>query len=145
MMRYKTTICIDSALILLLILTVFTGIKLHIAGHGVHHELWHNWAVWHTIISLIFILLGIIHVKAHWNWYKGLKRRIKNRSTITLLLSLSFILVAVTGVVLLTYTDGESSQIGSLHYKLGLIMLILGIWHFIKRFSVFIRGVSAII
>lgn len=140
-MKYKTTIYIDSALILLFILAVFTGIKLHVAGHGVNYELRHSWAVWHTIISLIFMLLGIIHVKGHWNWYKGLKRGIKNRSAITLLLSLFFMLVTVTGVVLLTYTDSENSQIGLLHYKLGLMMSILGIWHFIKRFSVFSRGV----
>ena len=37
------------------------------------HESWHIWAIFHTNASLLFMILGIIHVKSHWAWYKGLR------------------------------------------------------------------------
>ena len=63
----------DLMLLLVFILSFYTGVELHIAGQGVDHESWHIWAIFHTNTSLLFMILGIIHVKSHWAWYKGLR------------------------------------------------------------------------
>ena len=63
----------DLMLLLVFILSFYTGVELHIAGQGVDHESWHIWAIFHTNASLLFMILGIIHVKSHWAWYKGLR------------------------------------------------------------------------
>ena len=58
-------------LVPLFILVLHTGIKLHIAGHGTDHDIWHYWAIFHIITSLLFTIFGVMHVKHHWGWYKG--------------------------------------------------------------------------
>lgn len=60
----------DLMLVPVFILSFYTGVELHIAGQGVDHESWHIWAIFHTNASLLFMILGIIHVKSHWAWYK---------------------------------------------------------------------------
>jgi len=65
----------DSALVPLFLLTFYTGVKLHVAGHGEDHAVWHYWAVFHALAGFVFTLFGTIHVKDHRGWYKGLKNR----------------------------------------------------------------------
>ena len=78
----------DLLLVPVFVLSFYTGVELHIAGEGAEHEVWHNWAVFHTIVSLLFMLLGIVHVKSHWGWYKGLKAAGgKGKRKVVLLLS----------------------------------------------------------
>ena len=43
---------------LVFVLSVFSGIGLHIVGHGNNHELWHNWVVFHVLISFLFFVTG---------------------------------------------------------------------------------------
>ena len=67
------------------VLSAFSGIGLHIAGHGINHELWHNWAVFHVLTSFLFFVISIFHITTHWGWYKGI---IKNySSTVSCILS----------------------------------------------------------
>lgn len=81
----------DLILIPLFILSLYTGIKLHIAGHHANHEIWHNWTVFHTIASLLFTIFGIVHIKSHWGWYKGLKTTgCKGKKKVVLLFSITF-------------------------------------------------------
>lgn len=68
----KKIFILDWILVLVFVLLVFSGIELHIAGHGIDHDLWHNWAVFHVISSLLFLIFSILHVKMHWNWYAGI-------------------------------------------------------------------------
>lgn len=129
----KRIFIIDWTLISLLLLTAFTGIGLHIAGHGNNHELLHNWALAHIIASLLFTVFVIIHVKMHWGWYKRvIKNGLGQKSKITVILSVVFFLVLVTGIVLLG-VNGANSHIGLLHYKIGLATIILCIGHILKR------------
>lgn len=124
----------DLVLLPLFVLSFYSGMELHIAGHGTEHEIWHNWAVFHTIAGLFFALSGIIHVKTHWAWYKGLKaKRWKGKSKIVLLLSGVFACMAGTGILLLFCIDGANSFTGLLHYKTGIIMGVLGISHILGR------------
>lgn len=56
------------------VLSAFSGIGLHIAGHGNNHELWHNWAVFHVLGSFLFLITVIFHITTHRGWYKGAVR-----------------------------------------------------------------------
>lgn len=123
-------------------LSLYTGIELHIAGHGVDHEIWHNWAVLHVVVSLLFMTLGIFHVKSHWGWYKGLRTiGCKGKRKVVLLLSVVFVLVIVSGLSLLFFVDGANSLIGLLHYQIGIVVGVLGILHILKRKQLLCKGV----
>ena len=98
----------DLILIPLFILSLYTGIKLHIAGHHANHEIWHNWTVFHTIASLLFTIFGIVHIKSHWGWYKGLKTTgCKGKKKVVLLFSITFALVIITGILLLLLSKNQ--------------------------------------
>lgn len=131
----KRIFIIDWALIPLFILTEYTGIELHNAGHGNIHEIWYNWAVFHVVMSLLFLLAVIFHIITHWNWYKGIVCKGMGRnSKVTLCLSIMFILAAITGIALLNI-DGANSPIGIWHYKIGIIASVLSVGHILKRIS----------
>ena len=109
---------------------------LHIAGHGNSHELWHNWAVVHVLGSILFLVAIIFHVTTHWGWYKGIiKNGIGRKSKVTAVLSIVFLLLSVTGIVLLG-VNGTNSPLGLWHYKIGIAMTAIAIVHTIKRLSI---------
>lgn len=138
----KKIFVIDWALIPSFLLTAFSGIKLHLAGHGVSHGVWHNWAVFHIIVSLAFLVLGICHVKTHWNWHKSiLKRGIGNKSRLTVAISLLFILVCITGIVVLG-VEGANSGVGLWHYRIGLVITLLAMIHIIKRLTILRKSLA---
>lgn len=129
----KRVFVIDWILIPLFLLTAYTGIKLHIVGHGNNHELWHNWAIFHVSSSFLFLITIIFHITTHWGWYKGaIKNGLGKKSKITVVLSVVFLLVSVTGIILLGVNE-ENSAIGLLHYKIGIARIILSIGHILKR------------
>ena len=55
----KKIFVIDWILIPVFILSAYTGIELHIAGHGNDHDTWHNWAVSHVIMSMLFLVVVV--------------------------------------------------------------------------------------
>lgn len=129
----KKIFVIDWILILVFVLSAFSGMGLHLAGHGSNHELWHNWAVFHVLTSLFFFIAAMFHVTTHWGWYKGMIRNgIGKKSKITILLSVVFLLVSVTGIILLG-VNGANSDIGLWHYKIGIITIALSVGHILKR------------
>lgn len=52
----KKIFVIDWTLIPVFVLSAFSGIQLHVAGHGTSHEVWHHWAVFHIIASILFLM-----------------------------------------------------------------------------------------
>lgn len=130
----KKIFVIDWSLVFVFVLSAFSGIGLHIAGHdNNNHELWHNWAVFHVLTSFLFFVLSIFHITTHWEWYKGIiKNGLGKKSKITVVLSVIFLLVSVTGIILLG-VNGANSYIGLLHYKIGIVIIILCIGHILKR------------
>ncbi len=129
----KKTIISDTALILAFVSSAYSGIGLHIAGHNASHEIWHDWAVFHVLASIIFLLLGIYHLAIHKNWYKGiLNKGLGKKSRITLAVSILFITVSVTGIILLG-VEGANSGIGLWHYKIGLLASIFSAIHITSR------------
>lgn len=131
----KKIFVIDWSLVFVFVLSAFSGIGLHIAGHGINHELWHNWAVFHVLTSFLFFVISIFHITTHWGWYKGIiKNGLGKKSKITVVLSVVFFLVSVTGIILLG-VDGANPYIGLLHYKIGIVTIVLCIGHLLKRIS----------
>lgn len=131
----KKIFVIDWSLFFVFVSSAFSGIGLHISGHGNNHELWHNWAVFHVLTSFLFFVVAIFHITTHWGWYKGIiKNGLGRKSRFTVVLSIVFFLVSVTGIILLG-VDGANSYIGLLHYKIGIVTIVLCIGHILKRIS----------
>lgn len=129
----KKIFVIDWILFFVFVLSTFSGIGLHIAGHGSSHELWHNWAIGHVWTSSLFFIAAILHTTTHGGWYKGLiKNGMGQKSKITAVLSVIFLLVSVTGIILLG-VSGANSNLGLLHYKIGITTMILSVGHLLKR------------
>lgn len=132
----KKIFVIDWILIPMFIFSAYTGISLHVAGHGNDHETWHNWAVFHVLTSFIFLIAALFHVTAHWNWYRGIiKNGIGKKSKITVGLSAVFVLVIITGIIL-PGVDGANSDIGKWHYRTGITASILSAVHILKRIPI---------
>ena len=124
---------IDWGLIPAFLLSAYSGIELHVAGHGPEHATWHHWAIFHVLVSLAFLLLGILHVKMHWGWYTSyFKKGLGNKSRITLSLTILFVLVTLTGIALLE-VEGANSGIGLWHYRIGLLVTLISTLHLAKR------------
>lgn len=64
----KKNFVIDWVLIVVFFVSAISGFGLHIAGHGNSHIVWHNWAVFHVISSLLFFISGLLHINTHWWW-----------------------------------------------------------------------------
>lgn len=132
-MPMKRIFVTDWILIFVFIFSAFSGIGVHVAGHNGHHELWHNWAVVHVSSSFLFCATAIFHVITHKGWYKGvLKNGIGRKSRITMALSVAFLLVSVTGLILLGIR-GTNSEIGLWHYKTGIVTIVISVGHILKR------------
>ncbi len=141
----KKIFIVDWLLLLVAGLSAYSGVKLHIAGHFFTHEVWHNWAIFHIITSVLFLIIGIIHIKNHWGWYKSItKRKFNNKTGNTLFLSIVFGLVSLTGIVLILFVNGANSYIGIWHYRLGLVIAILSIVHIIKRWHLLRKSINSI-
>lgn len=100
------------------------------------------WAVLHAIASLLFLTLVALHIRSHWGWYKSLATAgcKGSRRKIVMLLSAVFAAVAVTGVLLL-FIDGAGSSVGLFHYKAGLVLGVLSIFHIVRRGKILYKGI----
>ena len=127
----------DLLLIPVSIASVITGFGLHVAGHDSPHEVWEQWAAAHVVASVLFLVFGIIHVWHHWAWYKSLfGKGLGKKSRVTFLLTIAFLFLFVTGIILIVAIDGPNSTTGHLHYIFGLLLTILALWHIVKRWKV---------
>ena len=108
----KRIFVIDWILIVVFIMSAISGFGLHVAGHGGTHEVWHNWAVFHVFVSMLFLIAVIFHVAMHLEWYKGIiKKRIGRKSKVTAVLSVIFLLLSFTGLALWGI-NGANSLLG---------------------------------
>ena len=132
-MLMKKIFVIDWALLIVFAITAITGFELHISGHFSSHEVWHNWAVCHTLASLAFIIFGVLHIQTHWGSYKKLiSKGVGKKSRITVWLTIIYIIATITGILLL-FIAGANTGIGLWHYRIGIILTIISAGHFLKR------------
>ncbi|WP_418671074.1 4Fe-4S binding protein [Alistipes ihumii] len=130
----RTSFRIERLLPMAFLASAITGIGLHIAGHGTSHEVWHNWGAAHTLASFLWLLSTAIHVKRHRLWYKTLvSKGITKHRWVTILLSVLFPIVAITGIWLIACVKGAHTPIGLLHYKLGILLLASSLIHALHR------------
>ena len=126
---------IDFSLIPILILLATTGIGIHMSGENGDHGAWHTWAVCHVICSMAFLILICFHIRQHIGWFKTLfKGNLKGRG-VTVILSIIMIAETISGIVLIVFVNGEGSSWGHFHWLTGIILTIICIGHFIKRFN----------
>ena len=111
----------DAALVPLFAAVLATGVRLHVAGETQSHDVWHVWAVWHTLAGIAFLALVFLHLRHHWGWYKGWRKRSVRRNGVTWLLSLSFAVTVLTGALLLACVEGAGSSTGWCHYVAGVV------------------------
>ena len=115
----KKIFIIDWSLIPVFVLSAYSGIELHVADYEGNHEVWHNWAVFHVLTSLLFLMASIFHIATHWGWYKGTaKNGIGRKSKVTAVLSVLFLSVVLTGFALLGI-EGAGSPVGQCHFWAG--------------------------
>lgn len=125
---------IERLLPLAFIATAVTGIGLHIAGHGISHETWHNWSIAHVTASFLWLLSAMAHVKRHKYWYKTfISKRFTGKQLTTFILSIFFLTVTITGILLIAYVKGPNTSIGLWHYKLGILLSVLSMIHIFYR------------
>lgn len=141
----KSVFIVDLILLPIFILVAYTGLKLHIAGHNNNYDydIWEYWTHLHIITSIVSLFLGWFHIKAHWGWYRGLLRKgLKQRSKVAFSLSILFLVLTITGIILILFVGGANSSIGLWHYRFGLIMIIFLLIHFISRLSMLMKGLK---
>lgn len=139
----KSIFIVDLILIPVFALVIYSGVKLHVAGHADDHDIWEYWAHYHIITGILSIVFGGLHIKAHWGWYKGLiKKGIGKKSRITAILSLLFLIEIITGMILIFFIEGGNSAVGMWHYRLGLAMAFFLLIHLISRFSLMMKGLG---
>ena len=142
-MKAKRLFLTDLLLLITLIPASVTGFALHWAGHQSDHDLWHNWAVAHVLSTLLLTILVASHIYGHWGWYKSLfKGGIKNKSRVTIVLSVLMLIVVITGIIVLFRHDEPNSGLGLWHYVIGIIITVVAIGHFIKRHNIMIKGLK---
>ena len=92
--------------------------------------------MFHVLSSVLFLVAIIFHVTTHWGWYKGIiKNGIGRKGKVTAVLSIVFLLLSVTGIVLLG-VSGANSPLGLWHYKIGIITTVIALGHIIRRLPV---------
>lgn len=123
----------DLILVPVFILSLYTGVKLHLASHhGVISAHIQQWTVAHVLVTLLFLILILLHVWSHWGWYRALKNGCKGKKKVVLLLSLLFLIVALTGIYLF-FIHTSQNHVGLLHYRFGIALGILAFLHILKR------------
>ncbi len=139
----KSIFIIDALLIPVFILLTYTGLELHMADHVSDHDGWAFWAHWHIVAGIASLLLGYLHIKAHWGWYKGLiKNGAGKKSKVTMVITILFAILVVTGIILIFFIEGGNSSVGLWHYRLSLLMVALLIGHTVKRFPIMMKGLK---
>lgn len=141
-MKFTTNIKIDIAFIPVFATLIISGIGIHVTDEFEQHHIWHNWAVAHVIAGTLFLVLGALHIKGHWHWFKTLLQTFKKKSKPTMILSVLFLFETLTGIILLAFTDGGNSHIGLWHWWVGLIMSAFAIGHLLKRWKIIKIGYS---
>ncbi len=132
---------IDVALVVIALLSVYSGFELHTAGHGHQpHDIWHNWAVVHSIVSVLFLLVGGWHVWEHRLWYKSwFTNKHKGKRTAVWVLTVFFGVVSLSGIALFAVT-GANSALGFIHYGLGIGLGACSLFHIARRYTFYINN-----
>lgn len=141
---------VNLGLLILGVSSVFSGIliqvKYHLGNHGnisisdfVFGINYQGWSVVHKISIVLLSLFMICHIYQHWRWYNAITAKrlfIKNQQV--LILSLLFVLVAITGftpwfIDLFNGNEIQRKLFIEIHDKLAVLLSIYLLLHLLKR------------
>ncbi len=124
----------------------------HMGNHGGINTLtliygidYFGWSDIHKISIILLSLFMIFHFILHWKWYKTIiKKKLMGKNKQVIILTVLFILVALTGYIpWFVQLSGSSELIRKgfieIHDKLTLILLIFLILHIIKRLKWYVH------
>lgn len=136
-------------LLLVGLVVVASGVYIQVKFHLSHspttssslREAWNELHVWSSFLFLIAVML---HLYLHLKWYKAIfRKRLFKRNRITLILSLLFVVSALTGIMA-WIVKGDSATLYHLivetHDKIALLFLLFVVGHTIKRFRFFMKN-----
>ncbi|MCX5805430.1 MAG: DUF4405 domain-containing protein [Proteobacteria bacterium] len=143
---------INICLIIVSLTTILTGfviqLKYHMDRLSPVVETWglayNSWSFLHKLSIVVLSLLMLFHVISHWKWYKTIiTRKLIARNRQTMILSVFFIITAVTGYTAWfagLVNEGASSGAAlfrkafiEIHDKIAIILTIYIILHVVKR------------
>ena len=125
--------------LVLFVLSLVTGVLIHVADHFGSHDVWHNFSVVHVIVNVLFLVTYITHIVRHRQWYPLVFKKFDKISKVTLLLSITSLATVLTGVALLLFANGQGTHLGLAHYMIGVAFGLFCIWHVFMRFKPFKR------
>lgn len=141
---------INLSLLFLVFIMIFSGlllqVKYHLGNHG-NIELnsnifgisYYGWSSIHKISIVMLSLVMIFHVYLHWKWYCTIiKKRLVSKNIQVLILSVLFILVALTGFIpwIINSLKGNfmvRKAFVEIHDKLAIVLSVYIFLHIIKR------------
>jgi hypothetical protein len=132
---------------------VFSGVLIQIGYHMGHDEgidtsrlvfglTYFSWSDIHKY-SIVLVSIGMIfHIILHWKWYKAVvrKKKLVFRNQQAILLTIVFIIVAITGYIPWFIKLSGGSELSSrfyieIHDKITWVLLGYLVFHVTKRFK----------
>lgn len=132
-MNKRIVFSTDLTLAIVWPITLATGLIIHAAGHGIVQQGIQLWTALHILLGILFFTASLLHIKAHWRWYKSLVRSTRRHSKITMGLSVAYLLTIVTAIILVLTKSPADIHWGLLHYQVGILFSFLGLCHLISR------------
>lgn len=127
----------DIGLMITFPLTVISGLVLHATTHNLSVIHFKSWLVAHIVAAILFLIFAIKHIYQHWGWFKTFFTNFRKYSKITSITTFFFILVSVTGVILIIEKSKGGLHLSLFHYQLGMLFSIFATWHCLKRLKRF--------
>ena len=105
-----------------------------------------DWSAIHKFAIVFLSLLMVYHIYTHWKWYKGvITKRLIRKNIQVIILSVLFLLVAITGYIpWFVDLSGSTSILRmffiEIHDKIALVLIILLIVHIIQRLKWMVKA-----
>lgn len=127
----KSKVNIGVTLLIALLVTLVTGIILHLKKHGIVVEPRPLIKTIHWIAGFLMVLLTCVHAKQFWKMFVNIKRRYRwfwgDTWAVIIITSATFI----TGLVKLL-SPVKIPHLGMWHYGLGLAMCVIIAVHLVR-------------
>ena len=76
-------------------------------------------------------------------WFKRVKKEgVRGKKKMVMLLTLAFLSVAISGIILI-FIGKDFPSFGMLHYKIGIVTVVLSILHIMKRRKFLLKSIEA--
>ena len=95
-----------------------------------------GWEAAHQIWALLFLTLMVVHIYLHWNWFKTVigKFRLRNSKLLALTVVV-FTLMVISGFSMFFHLVPREFEMGEIHFRLGIVLMILILIHIVQRFK----------